>query len=936
MVTNTINPEFGRNSGAIINAVIKSGGNRFHGDGFDFYRDTFLDARSFFQATTSPFHQNMFGGTIGGPIKKDHAFFFASYQGTRVAEPQAFSVPTVFSAAERQGDFSAVGGFPSTNPYTGYPATSAFPMYDENGVLQPAGTPYATLFPNGVIPQSDLNPLAVKIMNQFVPLPNYTNNEYTFNPTFVETDDQYIYRIDENISPKDSFWFNGLWERTPDTETLGFYGASLPGFGETDGFHEQGYSGSWTHTFSPNLLNEARFSYYRINFHAVYPTNPINPTTYGFTGVVPQINQDTSLPIMSLSGLFTLGFTEFGPQPRIDGTYEAFDNFTKVAGHHTIKAGFTMERFEVFNPFYPFLSGGYFYFGVGPYSSSLPGADYLMGLTDEYVQGAGGVNNGRAREYYSYLQDQWQVKKSLTLTLGLGWDLESPYLDLYAGGEALGAFRDGQQSSVFPNAPVGYVWPGDAGMNKYGGPGFHYKDIGPRGGFAWTPGGSTKWSVRGGVGVYYNRTEEETVLQSFLNPPFGLETIALGSVGGQPNFAAPFTGYDCPQANGSVLATCSVPQLFPFAPPTKGQTVNWTPYEPIGYDMNMFDKNFGVPRSVNFNLGVERQLSPSTTASIRYVGNQGRHEIGAFVLNHAGNVSNGTNAAAASCGSGAALLACPQGPGTFQYDPYVYGSPGLMATDFNSNYNSLQVEVNRRLSRGLQMQVAYTWSRYFDETSNLENNAFNHPGINPNFQGMYAPSANDGPQRLVINYGYTLPFYHFAGHKWKRLTDDWTLHGITTLQHGFPVAVWDSAYTSLTCDPYISFYSCPDRANVTTTPQALGNPRNYTINGAPNYWLNPGAFAIPAPGTGIGNASRNPFYGPGIDNWDISLTKEIHIDEARYFQLRFETFNTFNHVQFANPVNDVNNPLFGRIFGVQTLSTQGAGRVVQLAGKFYF
>jgi hypothetical protein len=129
---------------------------------------------------------------------------------------------------------------------------------------------------------------------------------------------------------------------------------------------------------------------------------------------------------------------------------------------------------------------------------------------------------------------------------------------------------------------------------------------------------------------------------------------------------------------------------------------------------------------------------------------------------------------------------------------------------------------------------------------------------------------------------------------------------------------------------------CPDRPNVTSTPQAIGNPRNYTIAGASNYWLNPASFSIPAPGTGFGNASRNPFYGPGLNNWDMSLIKEIHIDEARYFQLRFETFGTFNHVQFGKPVNDVNNPLFGRIFGEQSGSTNGIGRVIQLAGKFYF
>jgi hypothetical protein len=272
-------------------------------------------------------------------------------------------------------------------------------------------------------------------------------------------------------------------------------------------------------------------------------------------------------------------------------------------------------------------------------------------------------------------------------------------------------------------------------------------------------------------------------------------------------------------------------------------------------------------------------------------------------------------------------------PGTFPLAPLVYGQPGTQVTDFNSNYNALQVSVNKRFSHGLQFLAAYTWSRDFDDTSSLENSAFNGPGFNPfNFGSNYGPSANDAPQRLVISYVYTLPIYHFVN-KWRALTDDWNLTGITTFQHGFPVSVFSSAFTSLTCDPAIDFYACPDRANVVPgQPLGITNPRS----NAGNFYLNPGKFAVPPPGLGVGDANRNPFYGPGINNWDIALLKNIHVTESIYFQLRWETFNTFNHTQFAAPVNDVNNPLFGRIFGVQNGSTQGSGRVMQLGGKFYF
>lgn len=273
----------------------------------------------------------------------------------------------------------------------------------------------------------------------------------------------------------------------------------------------------------------------------------------------------------------------------------------------------------------------------------------------------------------------------------------------------------------------------------------------------------------------------------------------------------------------------------------------------------------------------------------------------------------------------------------------LYGQTGYQVTDFNSHYNSLQIQVNRHLSKGLQVQAAYTWSRYFDQTSNLENSGFNGPGINPfSFASMYAPS-NDAPQRFVVNYFYTLPFYSLT-HKWRRLTDGWAVTGITTFQHGFPIAVGDFSYHSLTCDPAAGFYACPDRANVTGQPLSIGNPRTNTINGSSHYWFNPAAFAVPAAGSGIGNASRNPLYGPGINNFDIALEKDLHITESKYFQFRVETYNTWNHAQFALPatpgfaigVNDVSSSSFGRIFGVQQGSTNGSGRVFQLGGKFYF
>jgi hypothetical protein len=983
MVTSTINPEYGRNSGAIVNAAIKGGTNRFHGSVFEFYRDTFLDAPAWFEKAASPFHQNEYGGTIGGPMLKDKAFFFFSYQGLHERTPEIGS-PTqtpVFTAAERGGDFSSAdfNGTPGGNTTTGGPVNpnlSPIPLFGDSasscpvsgGVMCPAGTSYGMnytlgnvlvnngLFSTGVIPSQNLNPLSLKLMNQFVPLPNSGGNEFQFNPITTETSNQYIYRIDMKLRTQDALWFNGLYQNTPSVDSLPFTGSTLPGEPENAKRHFQQYGVDWTHTFNPTTLNEARFSYLRFNFVAVNPVTPVNPQSYGFTGINPQNAAIASLPVLSVGGLFELGFSSNGPQPRIQNTYQAVDNFSKVWGHHTFKAGFSMERLEINNPFYSNLSGNFSFAGTGPFSSKVQGADFLLGIPDTYSQGSGSIVRGRGREYYSYFQDQWQVRPSLTLTLGTGYDIETPWINLYANGEIMGAWRPGQQSTVFPTAPTGFVYPGDAGINKYGGVNVSYRDFAPRAGFAWSPGGSHDWSVRGGIGMYYNRSEEELALQTLLQPPFALGTNGATSIS-SPALATPFTSINSATING--LPFGSKPNPFPFIPPAPGAAVNFTPYEPIGFDWNSSQPNLTTPRATNFNLNIQRQVSKSTIVTVGYVGSIGRHEEGAYNANQAGSAP-GVNpvAAAAGCSSGLflAFAPCPQGgqPGGPPLPLSIYGQPGIQGTNYNSNYNSLQAEFNRHFSNGLQFQAAYTWSRDFDDTSNLEGSAFNFPGINPfNTNSMYGPSQNDAPQRLVLSYSYTLPFYKL-GHHWRRVTDDWNVVGIYTLQHGFPIPVFDLFAHSLTCDDNgYSFYTCPDRPDQVGKPTIV-NPRTYQAapnaaggGEAGNYWFTNGStvFPVAAPGTGIGSANRNPLYGPGINYGDMAIEKKIHIDESKYVELRLETFNTFNHANFAPPATPnntnedasfLNSATFGQIFAVRSLTTNGDGRVVQLGAKIYF
>jgi hypothetical protein len=323
---------------------------------------------------------------------------------------------------------------------------------------------------------------------------------------------------------------------------------------------------------------------------------------------------------------------------------------------------------------------------------------------------------------------------------------------------------------------------------------------------------------------------------------------------------------------------------------------------------------------------------------VGYVGLQGRHLENTVELNPAGKFPGVNPSCVAIAGCGPSTLWWIDSS-SFRYDPTVFGSLGQEQTTANSNYNALQVSVNKHLSHGLQFLAAYGWSHALDFSSSFENS-----------QGLQNPfalylshgdSAYDARQRFVLSYIYNIPSVrHFDAFRWmpSRLTDGWQLTGITTFQTGFPITLSDSSDASYTCNAAVTFYGCWDRPNTVGAVQ-IANPRtnyqNYTIGGGgslPNYWFNPNSFTPETPGV-FGNSGRNFFHGPGFNNFDFSLMKDTNItaDGKRKVELRFEFYNFFNHTQFDNPTANVSDPNFGRIFGLNVGS-----RVVQLAAKLYF
>jgi hypothetical protein len=931
MVTSTLNPEYNRSSGAVLSAVIKSGTNSFHGDAYDFYRDTFLDAAPYFAIpkVPTPYQQNEFGATIGGPVIKNHTFFFFSYQGIRATQPQTNPlgptiVTSVYTGPQLTGDFGASTFTNSTNlsPFSLWgDSASGCPYVTSASPQCAAGTAYNKLFSTGNIPTQDFNATAMALVKKYVPLPNIVGtDEYSFNASQPAKDNQYIVKIDHTFNAKDSLWGTWFIESFPVTDTVPFAGATLPGFGMSEQQHWKLLTVSWTHIINDHMLNEVRVGYDRFNFASVEPTTPTLPSSGGFPTINPQLTSGAGLPVMAVTGLFTIGFSADGPQPRIDEVRQATDNFTWTRGNHTMKFGFDWRQWNIWSPFSFDNDGNFAYAGNGPYSTKDPGVDFLLGIPDTYTQGSGGTQFDNAKGYYAYAQDSFKIKRNLTLMYGLGWSIDTPMINTAFNDHAQTAFRPGQQSIIFPNAPVGYVFQGDPGVNAPGT--VHLNDLGPRIGIAWSPdwgwlsGGPGKMSIRAGYGIYYNRSEQEQDLQVLGMPPYAV-TTALGGPGTiNPSFPSPFV---------DIKTGAATPNLFPFtgAPKNTLFTVadGFLPlFSPC---CAVLSPNTQDPMAENYNLTIERQLSNSMILSVGYVGSR------AYRLTY-GLPQNFPNSA-----------------GVFPYNPAIYGSIDTLYSGAHSNYNALQISLNKRLYHGLEFLASYTYSHSLDTASGFENSTFGEAGGgNQGFGGGgairasnpycfpacdYGSSTYDARHRLVISYFYQIPGMHG---EWivSRLTQGWTIAGITTFQTGFPLDVADESFPSggllLCCSDFVGWDGPNQVAPVKyLNPRAPGNP-----------WFSPSSFKQVTPNgdptsvVSYGDAPRNPLRGPGLNNWDFQLYKDTQITESTRFELRIEFYNVFNHTQFDSQgiITDIIAPNFG----AETLAHNP--RQIQLAAKFYF
>lgn len=876
ILTHNANAEFGQNTGSTTNIVTRSGSNASHGALWEFFRNDALDASDFSTQTVQPLKQNQFGGTFGGPIIKDKTFFFGYYEGFRNRQGETDSA-TVPSLLQRQGNFSesCPEGFTA-----GFCKNPAHQLINEG-----AGIPV----PNNQL--TSLHPIALNILN-FYPLPNRGLNTFIATQSLSVNNDQFGIRLDHYLTPADNLNFRYLYSGGPTTDPLSPSGANVPGFpvGEED--RAQNFVAQETHVFSPAIVGVARFSYLRNKFLFDQHINHTLPSDLGFQ-YQPTLTAAAGPPFIQVAGYASVGDPITGPRETYQNTFDLNGSLSWVVARHELKFGGGFRRDQI-NALQGIASNGFFVFAPFPFSDGF--ASFLSGQPVFFLQGGGDLSRHiRGKAWNFYGQDTYKVSPRLTLNLGLRYELIPPNTELR---NRQNLFVPGAQSTVFPSAAAGLLYPGDPGVPAGLIP-TEKTAFAPRIGIAWDPTGQAKWLISSGYGIFYEPyyTGQGGPLQDPISAPPYLQTPQVNF----PNFADPFNGGN------------------PFVPSFT------TPLTLL-----VVSPKLRLPYAQDWNLNVQRSFGENWLFEIGYVGTTGV-KLPRFVEGnptiYVPGQSTETNVNLRRLYSGCTLT---------QPNNCAYGSVGEIAGIANSSYNALQTSLRKRFSHGLSFLASYTYSKSIDDVSSFNiTGSASQPvaGENDLAQNPFDLAAErgrslfDSRHRLVLSYEWDLPFWR-QGHTWyQHVLGNCQVNGIVTLQSGTPFTVFDPSDVSLQGSaPEISGFS-------SNRPNLVGDP-----NSGPHSvqeWFNTTAFQriTPdpnSPAQQFGNEGRNVVQGPGYANWDFSLLKNIPVSEGKEFQFRAELFNFLNHANLRLPDSDISSPTFGEIH-----SDLGP-RVVQLAIKFKF
>jgi carboxypeptidase family protein/TonB-dependent receptor-like protein len=886
--TSNYSAEFGRSGGAVINATIKSGTNAFHGTVFEFLRNSAMDARGFFEPPDepkAPFRQNQFGGTFGGPIKRNKLFFFVDYQGTRIGAATT-NIRTVPTAAEINGDFSAILGSQVGTDALGRPIYNN-EIFDPNSTRQVNGSvvrdgfgfdPLSGLPIPGkanVIPTSRLDPIAHNVASLY-PAPTDPStfaNNYTVNSPGFDNIDQMDARGDYNISPRQQFFARfSLSERTR-FQTPPFPGLADGGSYSTGNYFEdtRGAALAYTFIFNPTTVNEFRAGFNRNHYSDNIPAYGQNypPAELAVPGVPdnPSIN---GLTLFQPSGGYgRLGEPGYTPTFSTSQEFQYGDTLSLVRGKHTIKLG-PQIRFSQFNLFQVGQPRGRFSFS-GEYTASSPSAgdgsgnglaDMLLGIPTTSVISTLTYFGNRQHTYGGFVQDDFKVSSRLTLNLGLRYDYTSPIFEAhdrqsnfdFATGQIIVANQNGASRGLVTTDK---------------------DDFAPRVGLAWSPFKNNKTVIRSGYGRFFSYQEIRTgdPLQLAYNLPFFFEPSFVGD---------------------GITPVLTVSGGFPPLDISQAKLA--------GVTSN--DSRLHAPVTDEWNFNIQQQLPANILLEAAYVGAKGTH-LQVLVDHNQDPIP---------------------GPGDVQSRrPYPqYGPFTSIENHGNSTYHALQLKAEKRLSAGLVFLSAYTYGKSINDQPEICCSS-PWPQNSYNLKSEKGPSDFDNRFRWVSSFDYELPIgkgkrYVNSSRAGDLILGGWHVGGIVTLRTGFPFS------------PLMGYDPSNTGSNGSPRTDRIADGNLPKDKRSPDLWFDINAFPLPT-GYTFGNAGKNILNGPGEVTADMSARKIFSLTERLNLEFRAEFFNIFNHPAFAQPDNAITDGPGAA--GVIT-STVIAQRQIQFSLKLNF
>jgi hypothetical protein len=977
-LTGNFNAEYGRSPGVMILVNTKSGGQHFHGTAYEFNRNTDYNANDWFSnhdgLPRANLKFNQFGGNIGGyiPIPKisprsdKRAFFFFNYEGTRASRPNGATYytmpqPSMLGIGTPNGAANLAPVYRSGNMCDFNGTSTCTPIRDSNGnlvqngqVFVPGSVKYdsigevqtGTIYPGNLIPASQFNSQYNAMIKYFTPgyrgsfvHPTYNNGfgdeeQINFQDTYVFYKNQYVARVDFNIGPKANAFFRYVDDRQQESDGYGiFSGNSFPVLPQYRKKPGKSYGWSLVNVISPTLTNEATVGWLHLTqeVNIVQGTSPTlynkSDVGFSFADIYPATNTLNLAPNMNTGD----GYINISPFPSgwisTGNTLVATDDVTKILGSHVIKFGLLADLNEngqegtwQENPAFNFGASN-----QNPSNSNSGIGNTLLGnYTTVSQSNIFAYGHFHFFQYEGYVQDTWRATKRLTLDYGLRYQFigptytVAPYHAYYFSPDHYNP-ADAVRINIAPNIPGqaptqgsiitgsgnpynGMVQDGTPGFPK-GGVNFRWNNIGPRFGFAYDVFGDGKTALRGGFGVFFERYEQNVFnFSSVSNPPtVYTPTIYGGNIGNLSSSlvnGAPLT------PSGSVLGT---------------------------------DQTGQIPTTYGYNLGLQRELPYKLVFDLAYVGNTSRHQMYNQEMEQLPlGYTTSTNILSTVNNVSAAIL------------PYK-GYSSILFNRFGaqSAYNALQVKLTRRFSNTFTVNADYTWSKAIDlDDVDDDTNVF------PDYTQLhkfYAPAGFDRRNVFNFQYVYNLPLFKGSDKLVQLTAGGWEFSGVTQIWSGTPCLSGGGTgdTTNDGCDLAVTGGGNLGNGGFGhIRPDYIGGPilASHSHNqpaGQFPMWYNPAAFAVPANGS-FGNFHRNTIYGPGVDNYNMSLFKNFNFTENTRIQLRFEAYNVFNHTQWGTINEDLSAPTPGTSFAGANAGSSGQittardPRLLQLGGKFYF